>query len=173
VVNAADPRHPRVVGRIGPPLEDSVGMTARELRVWPQKRLLIVMNFPCSSLLHGCATGPDTWNFRFYDLTGANAAHPKLIATYHPPAEPHEMFLWVDPRHRGRALLYYSTPNGTTQPGASELSVLDISHARQGVFHQVATATFTALSTSSRRRSTSRHAATGGRWPAPMSTRSP
>jgi hypothetical protein len=145
VLNAADPHHPRVVGRIGPPLEDAKGMSARELRVWPQQRLLMVLTFPCSSVLHGCATGPDTWSFRFYDLSGAHAAHPKLIATYRPAAEPHEMFLWVDPRHEGRAILYYSTPNGTTEPGAYELAALDISHARQGSFHLLATATFTAL----------------------------
>jgi hypothetical protein len=143
IVDAADPRHPHVVGRIGPPLEDSIGQTARELRVWPQKHLLFVMNFPCSSLLHGCATGPDTWNIRFYDIGGANARHPKLISTYHPPAEPHEMFLWVDPKNPFRALLYLSTPNGTTAAGASELQVLDISHAREGVFPTITAATFT------------------------------
>ena len=145
VVDTADVSHPHVVGRIGPPLEDSVGMTARELRVWPRKRLLVVMNFPCSSLLHDCAAGPDTWNLRFFDLTGAHARHPRLIATYHPPAEPHEMYLWQDPKNPDRALLYLSTPNGTTAAGASELQVLDISQAREGHFRTVTTATFTRL----------------------------
>ena len=146
VVNIADPRHPRVVGRIGPPLEDSTGMSARELRVWPQQHLLMVLNFPCSSVLHACASGPDTWNWRFYDISGADAAHPKLVATYRPPVEPHEMYLWVDPRRPAkRALMFQSTPNGTTKPGALELLVTDISKAREGVFHRVATATFTGL----------------------------
>ena len=51
-----------------------VGDTSRELRVWPQQQLLIVMNFQCSALLHACAStadanGSQVSNFKFYDLS--------------------------------------------------------------------------------------------------------
>jgi len=137
VVDIARPAEPRVVGEIHSPNEDNVGETSRELRVWPAQKLLVVMNFTCSSFIHACADVPVTPTFKFYDLTGAYAAHPRLITTYVPPAKPHEMFLWTDPRNPGRALLYYSTP--TADLTGANLVVLDISHARDGVLTQVAT----------------------------------
>jgi hypothetical protein len=125
------------VGEIGQPNEGNVGETSRELRVWPQQKLLIVMNFSCSAILHACVSGADagrgSYNFKFYDLT--NPAVPTLVSTYVPSALPHEMFLWVDPRNRSdRALLYFTTPNG---PGSS-MVVTDISHARDGQFADLA-----------------------------------
>lgn len=137
VVDIAHPARPQVVGEIKTPNEDNVGETSRELRVWPQQKLLMVMNFTCSSFIHACADVPITPTFKFYDLTGAYAAHPRLITTYVPPAKPHEMFLWVDPHNAGRALLYYSTP--TSAVTGPNLIVADISHARDGVVSQVAT----------------------------------
>jgi hypothetical protein len=53
----ADPAHPRAVGEIGPPLEGNPGISSRELRVWPRAKLLIVMNFRCSSVIHACVPG--------------------------------------------------------------------------------------------------------------------
>ena len=94
VVNVKNPARPRVVGEIGPPDEGVPGITSRELRVWPKKKLLMVMNFNCSSFIHACTPVPDEWNIKFYDLSGANARDPKLISTYAPPEFPHEMFLW-------------------------------------------------------------------------------
>lgn len=136
VVDIADPSHPTVVGDIGAPNEGNVGETARELRVWPQQKLLIVMNFTCSSFIHACADVPVTPTFKFYDLSGKYAAHPRLLTTYVPPAKPHEMFLWVDPNQSDRALLYYSTPS--SEVTGSNLIVADISHARDGDVQEVA-----------------------------------
>jgi hypothetical protein len=48
-----------VVGEIGPPLEGYIGITSRELRVWPARKLLIVMNFRCSAVIHACTAGTD------------------------------------------------------------------------------------------------------------------
>jgi hypothetical protein len=136
VVDIATPRQPKVVGQIGPPNAGNVGETSRELRVWPEEKLLIVMNFTCSAFIHDCADVPGTPSFRFYDISGANAAHPRLLTTYVPPLKPHEMFLWVDPKREGRALLYYSTPNSdVTGPN---LVVADISNARDGEIQEVA-----------------------------------
>ncbi len=136
IVDIADPRQPRVVGNIGAPNEGNVGETSRELRVWPQQNLLIVMNFTCSAFIHDCADVPVTPTFKFYDLTGKLAAQPRLLTTYTPPVKPHEMFLWVDPTRTDRALLYYSTPtNDVTGPN---LIVTDISHARDGDVHKIA-----------------------------------
>lgn len=136
VVDIADPAHPQVVGDIGPPNEGNVGETSRELRVWPQQGLLVVMNFTCSTFIHDCADVPVTSTFKFYDLTGKYARHPRLLTTYVPPAKPHEMFLWVDPNRTDRALLYYSTPNNDVT--GSNLIVADISNARDGDVHEVA-----------------------------------
>ena len=140
VVNIADPAHPSVVGEIGPPNAGNVGETSRELRVWPQQRLLIVMNFTCSSLIHECAGVPVTSTIKFYDLS--DPARPTLVATYVPSAgggeeRPHEMFLWVDPQRPNRALLYMSTPTNAVDD--VNMIVTDISRAREGVLPEVAT----------------------------------
>ena len=145
VVNIKNPANPTVVGEIGPPLEGNVRETSRELRVWPQQKLLIVSNFRCSNFYHGCPTPPPTPApaFRFYDISGANAAHPQLVSTYYPDISnlkdprPHEFFLWVDPANPGRALMYwttYSNDNGSL----ANLVVTDISRARRGDFKELA-----------------------------------
>jgi LVIVD repeat len=145
VVNIHDPANPHVVGEIGPPLEGNVRETSRELRVWPQRKLLIVQNMRCSNFYHGCPPPPPTPapNFRFYGIGGANAAHPQLISTYFPDISnlkdprPHEFFLWVDPNNPNRALMYwttYSNDNGSLP----NIIVTDISRARQGIFRDVA-----------------------------------
>ena len=137
VVDVADPRNPEVVGSIGAPNEGNVGETSRELRVWPQQKLLIVMNFTCSAFIHDCADVPVTSTFKFYDISGKNAGNPRLVATYVPEAKPHEMFLWIDPENRDRALLYFSTPTIDTE--GANMVVADISGARDGEVHEVAT----------------------------------
>ncbi len=141
VVDVANPSDPEVVGEILPPNEGNISETSRELRVWPQQRLLLVMNFQCSAILHECVSPADVagsleWSIRFYDLSGANAASPKLVATYRPSRVPHEMHLWVDPaKPDTRALLYLSTP--TSRTDRPNMIVADISKARKGVFPEV------------------------------------
>src|SRR6266567_1895303 len=79
IVDVADPTSPTVVGEI--PVEiaapdaagDPVGVTSRELRVWPQKKLLVELSFRCSRLLHACPRGNDTtfpFDYKFFDLKG-------------------------------------------------------------------------------------------------------
>jgi hypothetical protein len=149
VVNAKNPARPRVVGEIGPPHEGKVGITSRELRVWPQQKLLMVMNFNCSSFIHACTPAPEEWNIKFYDLSGGHARRPKLLSTYVPSAFPHEMFLWVDPHDTDRALLYLSTP--TNDVGPPNLIVTDISGARDGEFEELLTYTANDLYTEQQR----------------------
>src|SRR5918992_5605644 len=89
VVDTANPASPTVVGEFG---EEFVtgpnqGQTSRELRVWPRQKLLMVMYFRCSSVIHACPPSPDTWRIRFFDL--ANPVHPRLLATYVPSRKPH------------------------------------------------------------------------------------
>ncbi len=137
VVDTKNPSKPQVVNEV---LEQQggVGSTSREMRVWPQQKLLMVMNFPCSALIHRCTppaagTGSPASAIRFYDLT--DPAAPTLISTYVPPRTPHEMHLWLDPQRPGRALLYYSTPTSSnTQPN---MIVTDISGARAGTFTEL------------------------------------
>jgi hypothetical protein len=134
VVNIANPAKPKIVHEIGPPDAGLVGETSRELRIWPQQNLLMVLNFPCSELIHACVAS-ETAHHRvtFFDISGKRAAKPKLVSTYHPKEMPHEFFLWVDPDHpRDRALLFQTTP--TTSKTAPNLIVADISKARQGKF---------------------------------------
>ena len=138
VVDVSRPSRPSVVGQIGPPLEGNVGETSRELRIWPQQNLLMVLNHGCSELIHRCVGGQAVRStIRFYDISGANARSPELVSTFLPsrtrPQVPHEFFLWVDPDDPARALIYYTNPS----PDDQELIVTDISGARQGVFREI------------------------------------
>ncbi|MEA2446417.1 MAG: hypothetical protein QOK47_54, partial [Actinomycetota bacterium] len=123
VVDIKNPAAPKVVSKIEEPNENNEGETSRELRIWPEKNLLIVMNLGSNcGQIHACSPNTVDDNYRFYDISGANAAAPKFIAEYKPSVNPHEMFLWDDPKVPGRALLYQSTPGGQTS-----LTVADIS----------------------------------------------
>ena len=137
IVDISDPANPQVVGQIGPPEEGNPGETSRELRVWPEKNLLIVLNLAsnCSPLIHGCSPQQATMddNYRFYDISGDNATAPKLVSEYVPSEDPHEFYLWDDPKRPGRALIYQSTPAGDDQ-----LLVTDISKASAGKFKELA-----------------------------------
>jgi hypothetical protein len=134
VVDMSNPTSPQVVFQIGPPEEGLMGQTSRELRVWPEQEILLVMNVNCGAVLHDCAQAVVQANLSVYDISGANAAAPKLITAYLLQRTPHEMFLWDDPKVDGRALLYLSTPGGYIY----NLLVLDISQARAGVLQEVA-----------------------------------
>jgi hypothetical protein len=133
VVDIGDPSELQVVGEIGSPGEGNPGETSRELRVWPEQDLLMVLNFGCDSLAHDCISEFVTPTVRFYDIWGALAAGPKLVSTYRPSRLPHEFFLWQDPADHARALLFLSAPG----PG-DNLLVTDISQARRGRFREVA-----------------------------------
>jgi hypothetical protein len=134
IVNATDPSSPTVVGEVGPPYAGQVGITTRELRVWPQKQLLMVMTFRCSSVIHACPPGNDTtfpFDIRFFDL--ADPLHPRYIGSYVTTSaaglkvKPHEMFLWIDPKDSDRALLWQSTPSLSVSPARPNLVIADIS----------------------------------------------
>jgi hypothetical protein len=132
VVNIARPRRPVVVNELPP---EPIGQTSRELRVWPQQKLLIVMLFRCSSVIHACPPSAPVYSMKFYDLT--DPVRPQLVSTYVPSFQPHEMFLWLDPQRPGRAVLYLSTPSGSADPNRPNLVVTDISGWRSGVFNEI------------------------------------
>jgi len=143
VVDVANPAHPRTVNEISALSVDPrliAGYTSRELRVWPQQKLLMVIYMTCSDLLHQCLGNgdvggpPNSQQIAFFDLT--KPASPRLITTYAPQAMPHELFLWVDPTNpTGRALLYSTSPNAGSR-GLS-LTVIDLSHWRQGTLTEL------------------------------------
>jgi hypothetical protein len=128
VVDVRDPADPTVVGEITEGLAGDVGHTSRELRVWPQRDLLVVLNFGCSSAIHACAGSEvrSTSSFDLFDISGDRAAAPVRVASYTPPVTPHEFFLWVDPAApAARALLFWTAP--TTSQTRPSLYVTDIS----------------------------------------------
>jgi hypothetical protein len=133
VVDISNRANPQIVYQIGPPEEALLGQTSRELRVWPEQELLLVLNFHCEAWLHACGAAGMAPNLSIYDIAGANAAAPRLITAYGLPRIPHEMFLWDDPNVDGRALLYISTPGRYIY----NLLVIDISQARAGVLQEV------------------------------------
>lgn len=139
VVDVADPAAPTVVGEIGPPYAGLVGITTRELRVWPDKKLLLVMTFRCSSVIHTCPPGNDTtfpFDIKFFDLS--DPVHPAFLSSYIPTSQagtqvkPHEMYLWVDPKNANRALLWLSTPSTSVNPARPNLMIVDISQVPAG-----------------------------------------
>src|SRR5712692_842455 len=133
ILNIANPAEPDIVGEIGPPFAGNVGITTRELRVWPQQKLLMVMTFRCSHVIHACPAGTDAqfpFNIEFFDLS--DPVHPRFIESYVPTSaagravKPHEMYLWADPSNHGRALLWISTPTISTNPVIPNMIVVDI-----------------------------------------------
>ena len=103
ILNISDPTTPTVVGEIPAPPNTSgqpVGVTSRELRVWPSAKLLITMNFRCSSVIHACPRSNDTtspFDVKFFSLK--NPTNPQFISHFVPTSKtglqvkPHEMFL--------------------------------------------------------------------------------
>src|SRR4051794_27976856 len=146
IVNVHDPANPSVVGQILPPDEANPGESSRELRIMPEQNLLLVLNHGCSELIHACANATQagknivTSTIKFYDIAGANAAAPKLVATYTPSRTeaqtPHEFFVWTDPKDHGRVLMYETTPS--TGSSKAQLYVVDPSRAREGAFPEIA-----------------------------------
>ncbi|MGH3369292.1 MAG: hypothetical protein ACRDPR_04770, partial [Nocardioidaceae bacterium] len=138
-LDIANPANPTVVGEFGTEFVTgaNVGQTARELRVWPEQKLLMVLYFRCSRLIHACPRSAQSFRIRFFDLA-ADPINPPLIATYVPSRLPHEMYLWIDPTDPSRALLWLSAPTVSANPSVSNLVITDISRAREGVFREVA-----------------------------------
>src|SRR5262249_21103681 len=152
IVDIQDPAKPTVVGEIPASVAvpnaagQPVGVTSRELRVWPQKKLLIEMAFRCSRVIHACPRGNDTtfpFYLKFFSLE--DPVHPQLISTFVPTAsrltgsdglplkiKPHEMYLWVDPNNPDRALLWMSFPTSSVNPDRPNLEILDISNVASG-----------------------------------------
>ena len=140
VVDVQDPTAPAAVAEFGADLVsgENAGQTARELRVWPEQGLLMVMYFRCSAAIHDCPPSPDDYSIRFFDVA-ADPVNPPLVSTYTPSRKPHEMYLWVDPSDHERALLWMSTPTSSSDPNRPNLVIADISEARSGDFREVAT----------------------------------
>ena len=145
IVDARNPEHLRTVGEINGPFEAQRYLTSRELRVIPDQKLLVVLNFKCSSVIHACAKPPAgvkvASNFTFYDIS--QPAHPRYVSTYTPQEKPHEFFLWRDPARPGRTLMYYTTPTTAISPTENDatpanLVVTDVSGARTGTFTDLA-----------------------------------
>ena len=134
VVDISDTSAPEVVHQIGPPDEGNTGETSREMRIWHSQEVLIVMTlFSNCGEIHACTPVEGVDRFKFYDISGKNAAEPKLIATYDPSLNPHEFFLWEDPKRPKRALFFNSNTGG----GAQQLTVTDISDWRKGKFTEI------------------------------------
>ena len=60
IVDISNPAAPSDVGEIPLPADLTAGYTSRELRVWPQKKMLMVVYFGCSAILHACDSRPLT-----------------------------------------------------------------------------------------------------------------
>jgi hypothetical protein len=140
ILDATHPSDPTVVGEIPASVAvpnaagQPVGVTSRELRIWPEKKLLIELAFRCSSVIHACPPGDDTtfpFYYKFYDIS--DPVHPELISTHVTRSaagtaiKPHEFFLWVDPKNDDRALLWESTPSTSVDPNRPNFVVEDIS----------------------------------------------
>jgi hypothetical protein len=122
VVDASDPTDPEVVNEIGPPFAANPAETTRELRIWQEQKVLIVLTFTCSAVIHHCE-GSVAPNFRFFDLS--DPANPEFIMNFVPTQAngairtPHEFFLWVDPSDPDRAYIWATVPTGSTSPGGA------------------------------------------------------
>ncbi len=125
IIDVSDPAAPVVVGEIGPPEEHLPSMSSRELRVIPERNLLIVLNLVCSPDLHGCATmGGEVENLKFFDITDRRNPVPvgrhDVIGDIRSPRSPHEMYIWNDAT---QALVYLSAP-----PAGKQLEVIDVTN---------------------------------------------
>ena len=142
IVDATNPASPQVVGEIPAPQNPAgqpVGITSRELRVWPEKRLLIELTFRCSRLIHVCPRGNDTtfpFDYKFFDIR--DPVHPRFLRSHVTRSEiglavkPHEFFLWNDPEDDDRALLWESTPTTSVNPAVPNFVIEDISDVPRG-----------------------------------------
>ena len=135
VVDASDPADPHVVTEVGPPFAANPAETTRELRIWQEQKVLIVLTFTCSAVIHHCE-GSVAPNFRFFDLS--DPANPEFIMNFVPTQAngairtPHEFFLWVDPEDPDRAYIWATVPTGSTNPANANLAIWDITGVASG-----------------------------------------
>ena len=132
IIDVRDPANMTRIGAIGPPFQGIEGQTSREMRVWPERDLLIVQNLGsnCSYLIHECSPRSVTDTFDFYDISDPTA--PEHVAQYDPTQNPHEFYLWVDPEApTERALLFVSGTSSNT------FYVTDISDYQDGAFPEL------------------------------------
>jgi hypothetical protein len=133
VVDISEPSAPDLLTEN--PIDAKPGESSRELRVWRSQDILIVLNTNCGvgDMLHHC-TQPSISNFRFYDISGANASSPQLIRQF--DADTHEFFLWEDPSNPERALIFAGNAGSTcaVRGGSPScpFSVWDISPVPEG-----------------------------------------
>jgi hypothetical protein len=122
IVDISNPSDPTLI--TDEPIDANPGESSRELRVWTSQDILIVLNTNCGvgDQLHHC-TLPSINNFRFYDISGANASDPQLL--YQLNDSTHEFFLWEDPANPERALMFGGS-------AGSRFTVWDISPVRMG-----------------------------------------
>jgi hypothetical protein len=122
IVDISDPSDPTLL--TSEPIDANPGESSRELRVWRSQDILIVLNTNCGvgDQLHHC-TQPSINNFRFYDISGANASNPQLL--YQLNDSTHEFFLWEDPANPERALMFGGS-------AGSRFTIWDISPVRMG-----------------------------------------
>jgi hypothetical protein len=145
IVDIEDVTNPTVVGEIPASVAapnaagEPAGVSSRELRVWPEKKLLIELSFRCSRLIHACPRGNDAtfpFEYKFFDLS--DPVHPALISHHVTKSaagvaiKPHEFFLWIDPANEDRALLFESTPSPSVDPARPNLVIEDISAVPSG-----------------------------------------
>ena len=145
IVDATNPSNPTVAGEIPASaavpnaVGQPVGVTSRELRIWPRKNLLIELAFRCSSVIHACPPGNDTtfpFYYKFWNIS--DPLHPQLISTHVTRSaaglavKPHEFYLWIDPNDANRALLWESTPSVSVDPNRPNFVVEDISDVPSG-----------------------------------------
>jgi hypothetical protein len=133
VVDISDPSDPDLLGQ---PFDAKAGESSRELRVWSSQEVLIVLNTNCGvgPTLHHC-TQDSISNMRFYDISGRNATHPRLLNQF--DVDTHEFFLWEDPKDPERALIFAGSASSgpcVIRGGSPScpFSVWDISEVRSG-----------------------------------------
>ena len=128
VVDIDDPDDPELRGE---PIDPEPGESTRELRVWSSQEVLIVLNTNCGAgpTLHDC-TIDSISNIRFYDISGRNAKHPRLLNEF--KVETHEFFLWQDPKDPERALSSPATRQHMRGPRrGADVPVLGLGHLRR------------------------------------------
>ena len=148
VVDVRDPAKPAIVKEIGAPDEGLPTQSSRELRILPDQKLLLVLNHQCSEAIHRCAGAVERRRQR---------AAEQLQVLRHRGRErrrPQARRRPTSRRPRRRRRHRTSSSSGTT-PSArvacsctrrrrgsgvdgTEITVTDLSRAREGVFPEIA-----------------------------------
>jgi hypothetical protein len=68
VVDTGDPGEPEVVNETGPPDAGNPSKTTREPRIWQEHKILVVLDFPCSAVIHDCKGTVDP-TLSFFDVS--------------------------------------------------------------------------------------------------------